>query len=136
MFEKEIVKAKKDSVAINAKGNVTYNDFGELLPALKELLTNNLEQNPIMLEKKIENLEKYMEFLEKNIKLNGKRIDLVEVSKEPDSMELLLGSMKKASLKGEKIDQATLSSAVITRLGTESNFTQLIYEKAYEVLGK
>lgn len=131
---KTINEANEGSNIYNAGRDIKINDFSELLPILKELMALNINQSQLLIEKKMENLEKYMELLEKSLKLQEKRIDFVEKSSEPDSMELLLDSMKKASLKGKKIDQATLASMVVTRLGTKENLTQLIYERAYDVL--
>lgn len=137
MFEKEVVKAEDGSIAINAGGDVILVEgLDELLPALKEMSEVYLKQNPILLERKLENLENYVKILDGTIQLNKKRIDMLEVTKEPDTMTFLFDSMKIASLKGEKIDRNTLASLIAARLGTLDNMTQLAYEKAYDMISK
>lgn len=128
------IVAKNKSKVYNAGRDINYNDFSEFLPELKGMLEINLKQNNLLIEEKLKNLKLVLENLELKISQNKDKINFQEKLKEPDTVEFISKSVEKASLKGEKIDLNTLSSIISTRLMTDENLTELIYEQAGKAL--
>lgn len=128
------IKVKEGSEVLNAGRDINYNDFSKFLPELKGMLEINLKQNNLLVEEKFKNLNLVLKVLELKISKNKDKINFQEKLKEPDTVEFISKSLEKASLKGKKIDFDTLSSIIATRLITNENLTELIYEQAGKVL--
>lgn len=128
------IKAKEGSEILNAGRDIICNDFSKFLPELRQMLEINLKQNNLLIEEKLTNLNLVLEILEFKISKNRDKINFQEKLKEPDTVEFISKSLEKASLKGKKIDLNTLSSIIATRLITDENLTELIYEQAGKAL--
>jgi len=128
------IKAKEGSEVLNAGRDIIQNDFSKFLPELRGMLEMNLKQNNLLIEEKFKNLNLVLEVLELKISKNKDKINFQEKLKEPDTVEFISESVEKASLKGKKIDFNTLSSIIATRLITNENLTELIYEQAGKAL--
>jgi hypothetical protein len=128
------IKAKEGSEVLNAGRDIIHNDFSKFLPELRKMLEINLKQNNLLIEEKLKNLKLILEVLELKISQNKDKINFQEKLKEPDTVEFISESLEKASLKGKKIDFNTLSSIIATRLITNENLTELIYEQAGKAL--